>query len=221
MGLLLRPEDMPVREVLATGVPIVNRELVLERPDLSRINVLANITPLRDSTGVVTGAVSIFQDITELKRIQQEREVLLHELERSNRELSQFSYAVSHDLQAPVRGVRALTQLLVRRDDGLQDDSSHLLTLIEQAASGMERLIESLLRYAQAGQGQLNRQRVAVDQIIESVRMTLAPLITEDRVRELCASRCPRSRPTPFCWSRYSRILFPTRSSTTALGKRR
>ena len=62
-GILLRPEDAPVRVVLATGVPIANREFVLERPDLSRINVLANITPLRDSSGAVTGAVSIFQDI--------------------------------------------------------------------------------------------------------------------------------------------------------------
>src|SRR5580658_10119859 len=67
-GTLLRPEDAPVKEVLATGVPIVNCELEVERPDLSRIDVLANITVLRDSAGVVTGAVSIFQDITELKR---------------------------------------------------------------------------------------------------------------------------------------------------------
>ena len=111
---------------------------------------------------------------------------MLRELERSNRELSQFSYAVSHDLQAPVRSVRALTQLLVRRDDHLRENSSHLLTLIEQATAGMERLIESLLRYAQAGQGQLNRQRVPVDQIIDSVRMTLAPLITETGAQIVC-----------------------------------
>ena len=58
----------------------VNRELVLERPDLSRINLLANITPLRNAVGIITGAVSVFQDIGELKRGQQEREVLLHEL---------------------------------------------------------------------------------------------------------------------------------------------
>jgi signal transduction histidine kinase len=182
-GNVVRPEAMPLREVLSTGVPIVNRELILERSDFSRINVLANITPLRDSSGAITGAVSIFQDITELKRIQQDREALVHELERSNRELSRFSYAVSHDLQAPVRTVRALTQLLVRRDDTLQDDSAHLLTLIEHATSGMERLIESLLRYAQAGQGQLNRQPVAVDNVIESVRATLAPLIAETHAR--------------------------------------
>ncbi len=187
-GTPLELDDMPLKRVLATGVPVVNRELVLERPDLSRINVLANITPLRDATGMVTGAVSIFQNIDELKRSQQEREMLLHELERSNRELSQFSYAVSHDLQAPVRGVRALTQLLVRREESLQDDSAHLLTLIEQATSGMERIIESLLRYAQAGQGLLNRQRVKVDRIIEGVRTTLAPLITEKRARIMCSS---------------------------------
>jgi signal transduction histidine kinase len=185
-GTLLRPEDAPVKGVLATGVPVVNRELVLERPDHSRINVLANIAALRDSRGVVTGAVSIFQDMTELKRVQQEREELLHELERSNRELSQFSYNVSHDLQAPVGNVRALTQLLARRDDNLREDSSHLLTLIEKAAAGMERLIESLLRYAQAGQGRLNRHTVRVDQVIEAVRVTLTLPITNANARIIC-----------------------------------
>jgi signal transduction histidine kinase len=185
-GTVLRPEDAPLRQVLATGVPIENCELVLERPDLTRINVLANITALRDSTGAVTGAVSIFQDITELKRVQQDREGLLQELERSNRELSQFSYAVSHDLRAPVRSVRALTQLLRQRDEHLQEDSSHLLGLIEQGAAGMERLIESLLRYAQAGQGQLNRQRLPAGQIIESVRTTLAPLIAQTGAQIVC-----------------------------------
>jgi signal transduction histidine kinase len=184
-GSVVLPEDAPVREVLRTGVPIVNVDLVLERPDLSRINVLANITPLRDAAGVVTGAVNIFQDITELKRIQQDREGLLRELERSNRELSQFSFSVSHDLQAPVRGVRALTKLLVR-DHGLQEGTSSVLALIEQATTGMERLIDSLLRYAQAGQGQLNRQRVPVEKTIESVRMTLAPLIAGTGARIVC-----------------------------------
>src|SRR5204863_1247150 len=109
------------------------------------------------------------------KQTQHEREGLLKELERSNRELSQFSYAVSHDLKAPVRHVRTLTQILARRNNGSHDGASHLVTLIEQAADGMERLIESLLWYAQAGHGQLDRQRVSVDPIIESVRRTLAP----------------------------------------------
>jgi PAS domain-containing protein len=50
-GIALAPEATPMRRVLATGVAVVNCELVLERPDLSRIHVLANITPLRDANG--------------------------------------------------------------------------------------------------------------------------------------------------------------------------
>ena len=169
-GTLLRGHEAPVKSVLATGIPVVNRELVLERPDSSRIDVLVNIAPLCDAAGRISGAVNIFQDISEIRRAQQERELLLHELERSNQELSQFSYAVSHDLQAPVRNVRALTQLLVKRNGAVSDDAGHLADLITRAAEGMERLVDSLLRYAQAGQGDIKRQKISADTVIDAVR---------------------------------------------------
>jgi signal transduction histidine kinase len=184
-GTLVRAEDAPLRKVLATGVPLVDGEYVIERPDQSRINVLSNIRPLHDSTGDIIGAVIVFQDVTALKVVQQEHEILLHELKRSNRELSQFSYTVSHDLQAPVRHVRALTQLLVQRAD-LRGDSPQLAVMIEQATDGMERLIRSLLRYAEAGHGQLNHRSVQVDEIIQSVRATLEPLIVKTGAQIIC-----------------------------------
>jgi PAS domain S-box-containing protein len=182
-GTRLQPQHIPVKEVLATGRPVVNRELVFERPDSSRIYVLANIAPLRDASGLVFGAVNIFQDITEIKGRQREREQLLQELERSNRELSQFSYAVSHDLQAPVRTVRALTQLLLRRDGAPPEEASHLAAMIEHASDGMQRLIQSLLRYAQAGQGELNRETMSLGPVIESVRASLAAAIAKTNAR--------------------------------------
>ena len=185
-GTRLHPEQTPVKQVLATGLPVVNQEFVLERPDSSRIHILANIAPLRDAGGIVCGAVNILQDISQIKFRQQEREHLIHELERSNRELSQFSFAVSHDLQAPVRRVRALTQLLVRGARETPEDAAHIGALIEQAAAGMQRLIESLLQYAQAGQGQLNRQTVSVDAVIDSVRASLSDLIAKTNARVLC-----------------------------------
>ena len=185
-GTLVPGDEAPIKTVLATGVPLVNQELVLQRPDSSRIDVLVNIAPLRNESGRISGAVNIFQDISVIRRAQQEREQLLHELERSNLELSQFSYAVSHDLQAPVRNVRALTQLLVKRTQTATDDAGHLAELIEQAAEGMERLIDSLLLYAQAGQGEIKRQRISADTVIDAVRVSLASLIGESRARILC-----------------------------------
>ena len=173
--------------MLRTGEAVINKELTLERPDGSRIDTLVNIAPLRDSSGRVTGAVNIFQDISDLKGAQRERDALMRELERSNNELSQFSYAVSHDLQGPIRSVRALTAVLVRRNDDLKDDVSHLGDLIEQAARGMENLIDSLLRYAQAGQGELKRQDVSIEALVNQVRVSLSALVSSTGARISCS----------------------------------
>ena len=138
--------------------------------------------------GTVCGAVSIFQNITEIKRREQERDDLLNELDRSNRELSRFSYIVSHDLQAPVRTVRALTELLVRREGPPPEEASRLAEMIDQAAESMQRLIGSLLQYAQAGRGELNRQAVSVEDVIESVRLSLGVSIAKTEARIICQS---------------------------------
>ena len=60
----------PLHEVLTSGEPVVDRELVIERPDGTRIDVLLNITPLRDLAGRISGAVNIVQDITVRKRFE-------------------------------------------------------------------------------------------------------------------------------------------------------
>jgi PAS domain S-box-containing protein len=62
----------PLHEVLAGGQPVVDRELAIARPDGSRIDVLLNITPLRDHAGAIAGAVNIVQDITARKRVENE-----------------------------------------------------------------------------------------------------------------------------------------------------
>lgn len=174
----LSPADAPIRQVLATGQPVINRELMLQRPDASFTDLLVNIAPLRDSTGRMIGAVSILQDISELKHTQRDRENLLLELKRSNDELSQFSYAVSHDLSGPVRTVRTLTELLVRRGVNSEEEAAHIADLIERAAQGMEHLIDSLLRCAQAGQSELNPQPVSVRTVVDAVRLSLNSMIT-------------------------------------------
>ncbi|HYD54670.1 MAG TPA: PAS domain S-box protein, partial [Gemmatimonadaceae bacterium] len=77
-GARLEPDESPMAEVLATGKPVVDRELRIERPDGTAIDVLVNVTPLHDGDGRVTGAVNVFQDITARKR----GEAALHEARR-------------------------------------------------------------------------------------------------------------------------------------------
>ena len=54
-------------ELLTTGQPIRDRELILERPDGTRVTVLANLDPLFDDEGRLVGGVNCFQDISERK----------------------------------------------------------------------------------------------------------------------------------------------------------
>jgi PAS domain S-box-containing protein len=67
----------PMAELLATGRPIRDREMILERPDGSRLTILANLDPLFDEDGRLIGGVNCFQDITARKTAEnqlQERE---------------------------------------------------------------------------------------------------------------------------------------------------
>jgi PAS domain S-box-containing protein len=59
--------EIPMAEVLKTGLPARDREVVVERPDGSRITVLVNINPLFDEDGTLVGAVNCFQDISARK----------------------------------------------------------------------------------------------------------------------------------------------------------
>ena len=66
-GKPLSPAEAPMTELLKTGRPIRDRELIVERPDGTRITILANLDPLFDGVGELVGGVNCFQDISERK----------------------------------------------------------------------------------------------------------------------------------------------------------
>ncbi len=125
-------------------------------------------------------------DLIERKQAEEERERLIRELERSNRDLANFSHAVSHDLRGPAQTIRSLTELLGRRTRGkIGEGEIQMLDLIVQSAKGMQQLIDALLDYAQAGHAQMNSEGVAVDDVLEDVQVTLTALLAETNTQIL------------------------------------
>src|SRR6266404_9671209 len=88
-------------------------------------------------------------DVTERRELEQAVAERSEQLTRSNKDLEQFAYAVSHDLQQPLRGITTMTELFLKRTRGTVDEeSAHLLDFVLSSAERMNQLIHDVLELA-------------------------------------------------------------------------
>ena len=94
-GDLLPHDQCPMADILRDGIPVIDQEVVIERPDGSRGVALVNIRPLKDAAGNITGAVNCFYDITERKHIDQEYVLTRGQVEELTVKLAQVQRTTS------------------------------------------------------------------------------------------------------------------------------
>lgn len=92
---------------------------------------------------------TIFLDITDAKESEEKQKAFVLSLEQSNKELEQFAYVASHDLQEPLRMVSSFTQLLARKYKGqLSEEADGYINYAVDGAQRMQVLINDLLEYS-------------------------------------------------------------------------
>jgi len=102
-----------------------------------------------DPAGKKTSWIGVITDITHRKQAEDALRKLNENLAHSNKELEQFAYVVSHDLQEPLRTITSYTQLFAKRYEGrLDQDAQDFIGYIVDGAGRMQRLIQDLLSYA-------------------------------------------------------------------------
>lgn len=113
------------------------------------------IVPCLDHAGSPYQFVAIRTEVTEYKRLEQKMEEQVAELARSNDELEQFAYVVTHDLQEPLRTISSFVQLLKKYSNAQLDERANdLISHVVAGTSRMQMLIDDLLTYAQVNASQ-------------------------------------------------------------------
>lgn len=106
----------------------------------------------------------------ELKKIEDELRRLNEQLEVSNRELEAFSYSVSHDLRAPLRGIDGFSQALLEEyTDRLNDQGKDYLHRISAASKRMGQLIDDLLGLSRVTRSEMHREKVDMSALVQSI----------------------------------------------------
>jgi hypothetical protein len=131
------------------------------------------------------------QDNTELKLAQDQlkenqiaREKYIDELNRSNRELQQFAFIASHDLQEPVRKLLFYSDyLLGRYSEEIDDKGKEFLDRMQKAGQRMRNLIQDLLIFSQINKEELRFDEVDLNTIAEETLQDFDMAIEERKAK--------------------------------------
>jgi PAS domain S-box-containing protein len=134
-------EEPQILARIRSGEPVDHFETVRRCKNGQLLDISLTISPIRDQRGVVIGASKIARDITERKKMDAA-------IRRANRDLEQFAFSASHDLQEPLRSINIYSELLAQRYAAkLDGDALKFLGYMQSGATRMAALVRDLLAY--------------------------------------------------------------------------
>lgn len=147
---LLTPDSHErLRRLLAAGAAVRGIEAEVARAGAERLWVRINAWPVADVGRPVARWEGSLEDISGYKKAERQLEERAAQLSRSNAELQQFSYVISHDLQEPLHLITRYAQLLGEKYSGRIEAEAHRwLAHVLTSAARMQAMINDVLEYA-------------------------------------------------------------------------
>ena len=169
--------DNYIQRYLRTGeaqIIGIGREVIGLRKDDSCFHLMLRISNV--FLGGERHFVGTLTDITDRKQIEMEQQRLMRQIKTANQDLQQFAFVVSHDLKAPLRGIRHVAQWM---EDEIAGKASAkvdgYLGKIKSRVKKMVDMIDGILEYSQAGQDLPGQLRIInIDKFLHDVLDVLA-----------------------------------------------
>jgi signal transduction histidine kinase len=146
------PRDNPLTRAALDGETVLNQEMLVMRPEEQSIPLLVSAAPVLLPSGAPSLAVCIFQNIAELKQVEVSLADRVKKLERSNKDLEEFAFVASHDLQSPLRKISSFARHLLEHAAGsLDEEQFTYLERIQHSADHMTSMLSDLLTFSRIG----------------------------------------------------------------------
>jgi PAS domain S-box-containing protein len=146
-------------------------EIIVERPDGQRRNVLAYASPLHDKCGRLVGAVNVLFDISERRRAEEI-------LKETNQARNEFLAVLSHELRNPLAAIPFAIELL-RPAVANSPESRSALDIIGRQTQQITQLVDELVDLARLSVNKLklNPHRVDLTDVLGSVEKATRPMV--------------------------------------------
>ena len=180
--------ELFLNEIKKSGV-VKDYELSIRNENGELMYVSTNASIVFDTIGNPTHINGSLRDITHRRLNELEIESQNKKLQIQNKELEQFSYIASHDLQEPLRTLISFAELLKEEYSGKLDENADIyLNYILQSSGRMQNLVKGLLDYTRIGK---ERELSEVDcklliyQILTDIQLSISESNALITVREL------------------------------------
>jgi len=140
------------------------------------------ITALHGKDGKIIGYSKVTRDLTERKNAEDSLQRYLHTLEIQNKELEQFAFVASHDLQEPLRKIQTFTDV-VRKNESDKEKVAVYLEKINSSAKRMSVLVNSILGYSRLSTDKHLMMKTDLNRVMETVLSDFELLIREKKAK--------------------------------------
>jgi PAS domain S-box-containing protein len=135
---------------------------------------------IRDRMGKGIRIFGTTRDVTQLRQYEHELEQKIIELDRSNKELEDFAYAASHDLQEPLRKIATIADRLQDKFTGvLPEEGQKYIERIQASTKSARSLIDSLMEFSRITHENLNFAFTDLNTVVQDAKADLELKIEE------------------------------------------
>lgn len=140
-GKKLNPSQGPLAQVIATGKPVIGKEMVITRKDGKHVYIQNSASPIHTIDGRMIAAASIITDVTQQRELEQRKD--------------DFVNMASHELKTPITSMKLYIETLMARLDTKDERMMKILSRIKYQTENLQELVSDLLDVSRIQTGKL------------------------------------------------------------------